>query len=274
MIEIADINEQGWRLGAFLTVFAAMVIWEWLSPKRRQHIPKLFRWSNNLAMLAIDAHCIRLVFPMVAFGAAIYAQHHTIGLFNLVSLPAIITFVISVLLLDLAIYLQHVMFHKVPLLWRLHRMHHADLEFDLTTGVRFHPLEIMLSMAIKIGLVLMLGVPAVAILFFEILLNATALFNHSNVHLQGKLDRLLRLAIVTPDMHRVHHSIVPRETNSNYGFNVPWWDRLFGTYRDQPEAGHQGMIIGIEQFRSPRDLRLDQMLIQPIKTPQNKPRRV
>ena len=267
MMEVADIGEQWWRMSVALVVFAGMAIGEWASPKRRQEIPRLFRWSNNIGILAVDALCIRLVFPMAAFGAAVYAQNHSIGLFNVFDLPGTFVFVLSVLLLDLAIYLQHVMFHKVPWLWRLHRMHHADLEFDLTTGIRFHPIEIILSMAIKIILVILLGVPVLAILFFEILLNATAFFNHSNVHLNSTLDKLLRYVLVTPDMHRVHHSIVPRETNSNYGFNVPWWDRLFGTYRAQPEAGHQGMTIGIEQFRTTRDLRLDQMLIQPIKTP-------
>ena len=154
-------------------------------------------------------------------------------------------------LLDLAIYLQHVLFHAVPALWRLHRMHHADLEFDVTTGVRFHPIEILLSMVIKLGVVAALGAPAVAVLIFEVLLNATSMFNHGNVRLPPRLDRVLRWIVVTPDMHRVHHSIVPRETNSNFGFNLPWWDRLFGTYRAQPAAGHEGMTIGIEQFRDP-----------------------
>ena len=156
------------------------------------------------------------------------------------------------------------MFHAVPALWRLHRMHHADLEFDTTTGLRFHPIEIALSMAIKLGVVAALGPPAVAVLVFEVLLNATALFNHANVRLAPRLDRVLRWIVVTPDMHRVHHSIIPAETNSNFGFNLPWWDRLLGTYRAQPAAGHEGMTIGIEQFRKRRDLWLDRMLIQPL----------
>ena len=169
------------------------------------------------------------------------------------------------ILLDLAIYLQHVLFHAVPVLWRLHRMHHADLEFDVSTGVRFHPIEILLSMGIKLGVVAALGTPAVAVLVFEVLLNATSMFNHGNVRLPARTDRVLRWIVVTPEMHRVHHSVVPRETNSNFGFNLPWWDRLFGTYRAQPAAGHEGMTIGIAQFRDPAELRLDRMLIQPFR---------
>jgi sterol desaturase/sphingolipid hydroxylase (fatty acid hydroxylase superfamily) len=173
--------------------------------------------------------------------------------------------VVSVIVLDLAIYLQHVLFHAVPALWRLHRMHHADLEFDVTTGLRFHPIEILLSMMIKLAVVAALGTPAVAVLIFEVLLNATSMFSHSNVRIPLGLDRVLRWFVVTPDMHRVHHSILSRETNSNFGFNVPWWDRLFGTYRPQPAAGHETMTIGIEQFRDPRELGLDRMLLQPFR---------
>jgi sterol desaturase/sphingolipid hydroxylase (fatty acid hydroxylase superfamily) len=172
---------------------------------------------------------------------------------------------LAVVLLDLAIYLQHVLFHAVPALWRLHRMHHADLEFDVTTGARFHPLEILLSMAIKLGVVAALGAPAVAVLMFEMLLNATAMFNHSNVRMPARLDSSLRWIVVTPDMHRVHHSVNPREANSNFGFNLPWWDRLFGTYRPEPTAGHESMTIGIEQFREPAEQRLDRMLTQPFR---------
>ena len=172
---------------------------------------------------------------------------------------------LSVLALDLAIYLQHLMFHAVPLFWRLHRVHHADLDFDVTTGARFHPVEIVLSMLIKFAVILALGPPALAVLLFEVLLNATSMFNHGNVRLPARVDRVLRWLVVTPDMHRVHHSVDPRETNSNFGFNVPWWDRLFGTYRAQPQAGHDAMTIGIEQFRVPRELWLDRMLLQPFR---------
>ena len=187
------------------------------------------------------------------------------GLFNVIALPAWIGVVVSVIVLDLAIYLQHVLFHAVPALWRLHRMHHADLEFDVTTGLRFHPIEILLSMLIKLAVVAALGAPAVAVLIFEVLLNATSMFNHGNVRIPQALDRVLRWFVVTPDMHRVHHSILSRETNSNFGFNLPWWDRLFGTYRAQPAAGHDAMTIGIEQFRDPRELGLDRMLLQPFR---------
>jgi sterol desaturase/sphingolipid hydroxylase (fatty acid hydroxylase superfamily) len=169
-----------------------------------------------------------------------------------------------VVVLDLVIYLQHVLFHAVPALWRLHRMHHADLDFDVTTGLRFHPIEIVLSMGIKLAVVAVLGPPAAAVLVFEVILNGTAMFNHSNIRIPLGLDRILRWVVVTPDMHRVHHSVVPQETNSNFGFNLPWWDRLFGTYRAQPAEGHDGMTIGIELFRARRDLWLDRMLIQPL----------
>jgi sterol desaturase/sphingolipid hydroxylase (fatty acid hydroxylase superfamily) len=175
--------------------------------------------------------------------------------------------VLSVLALDLVIYLQHVLFHAVPLLWRLHRVHHADLGFDVTTGLRFHPLEIGLSMLIKYAAIAALGPPAGAVLLFEVLLNAVTMFNHGNVRLPAALDRWLRLLVVTPDMHRVHHSILRKETNSNFGFNFPWWDRWFGTYRPQPAAGHGGMTIGIEQFRERRDSRLDRLLLQPLLAP-------
>jgi len=200
-----------------------------------------------------------------AVGVALVAEAHGLGLFNVLPLPAWIGVVASVILLDLAIYFQHVLFHAVPVLWRLHRMHHADLDIDVSTGLRFHPIEILLSMVIKLAVVIALGAPAIAVLIFEVLLNATSMFNHSNVHIPERLDGVVRWFVVTPDMHRVHHSIVARETNSNFGFNLPWWDRLFGTYRAQPAAGHEAMKIGIEQFRDPRELRLDRMLLQPFR---------
>jgi sterol desaturase/sphingolipid hydroxylase (fatty acid hydroxylase superfamily) len=187
------------------------------------------------------------------------------GVFNVVGVPFAVAFVLSLVVLDLAIWLQHRLFHAVPLFWRLHRVHHADLDFDVTTGARFHPLEILLSMLFKLTVVAALGAPALAVLAFEVLLNATSMFNHGNVRLPASVDRILRLAVVTPDMHRVHHSIDPRETNSNFGFNLPWWDRLFGTYRAQPAAGHDAMTIGIGQFRAPRELWLDRMLLQPFR---------
>jgi sterol desaturase/sphingolipid hydroxylase (fatty acid hydroxylase superfamily) len=255
------------RLGVFLGVLAIMALWELLAPRRRRDIPRVIRWSNNLALVVIDTIVLRLTFPILAVGLAVMAQARGWGLFNVFDAPAWVAVIVSVIVLDLVIYLQHVMFHAVPALWRLHRLHHADLDFDVTTGLRFHPIEIVLSMGIKLALVLVLGPPAVAVLVFEVLLNATAMFNHSNVRLPLIVDRFLRLIMVTPDMHRVHHSILPEETNSNFGFNLPWWDRLLGTYRAQPVAGHEAMTIGIEQFRTPRDQWLDRMLVQPVKGP-------
>ena len=260
-------HEAAVRLAVFLGVLAAMAAWEVAAPRRRREIPRLIRWTNNLGVVVIDTLLVRLTFPILAVGLALTAEANGWGLLPALDLPAWAAILIAVLVLDLAIYLQHVMFHAVPGLWRLHRMHHADLEFDVTTGLRFHPAEILISMAIKLAVVAALGPPAVAVLIFEVLLNATAMFNHSNVKLPERVDRVLRWVVVTPDMHRVHHSWTPVETNSNYGFNLPWWDRLLGTYRAQPEAGHEGMTIGIEQFRSRRDLWLDRMLIQPLRGP-------
>jgi len=253
------------RLGSFAGIFAAMALWELLAPRRRQAIGRSRRWPSNLGIVALNTLLVRLVFPVAAVGVALLAETRGWGLFRVLPAPASLAVIASVILLDLAIYFQHVLFHAVPVLWRLHRMHHADLEFDVSTGARFHPFEIVLSMVIKLGVVVALGAPAVAVLIFEVLLNATSMFNHGNVRIPMQLDRALRCVLVTPDMHRVHHSVAPRETNSNFGFNLPWWDRLFGTYRAQPAAGHEGMTIGIEQFREPRELRLDRMLTQPFR---------
>lgn len=267
MLEIIQNNEAVIRMGFFLGILAVMAVWELAAPRRRQDIPRVLRWSNNLAVVALDTLVVRLSFPILAVGLAVFVEERGWGLLNLYEIPIWLGIVISILVLDLAIYLQHVMFHAVPALWRLHRMHHADLEFDVTTGLRFHPVEILLSMGIKLAVVAALGPPAVSVLIFEVLLNATSMFNHSNIDIPGPIDRTLRLFIVTPDMHRVHHSIMPHETNSNFGFNLPWWDRSLGTYRAQPEKGHLGMTIGIEQFRTRRDLWLDRMLIQPLRGP-------
>ncbi|MBW0003355.1 MAG: sterol desaturase family protein [Hyphomicrobiales bacterium] len=253
------------RLGAFVGVLVAMAVWELLAPRRHQSVGRVRRWPGNLGVVVLDTLILRIVFPTAAVGMALVAGAHGFGLFNALPVPYLVATVASVILLDLAIYLQHVLFHAVPVLWRVHRMHHADLEFDVTTGVRFHPFEILLSMLIKLGVVAALGAPALAVLLFEVLLNATSMFNHANVRLPAALDRVMRWIIVTPEMHRVHHSAIPRETNSNFGFNLPWWDRWFGTYRAEPEEGHEKMTIGIEQFRDPRELRLDRMLVQPFR---------
>ncbi|MEW5881797.1 MAG: sterol desaturase family protein [Pseudomonadota bacterium] len=258
-------HEAALRLAAFAGVFAAVALWEWLAPRRRARFARARRWPHNLALLVLDALVVRLLAPGAAIAVALAGETHGWGLLNAVALPAWAELLIAVVLLDLAIYFQHVVFHAVPALWRLHRVHHADPDFDVTTGTRFHPLEILLSLGIKCAAVSAIGAPAVAVLLFEIVLNATAMFNHANARLPAGVDRWLRWLVVTPDMHRVHHSTLPLETNSNFGFNVPWWDRLFGTYRAQPVAGHEAMTIGIDAFRSPEDLRLDRLLVQPLR---------
>ncbi|MCZ6729442.1 MAG: sterol desaturase family protein [SAR324 cluster bacterium] len=255
------------RLGFFLGILVLMALWELAAPRRALTVSKALRWGNNLALVVCNSLVLRLVFPVAALGVAVRAEASGWGLLHALPLPGWLAVLLAVLLLDLLIYGQHVLMHKVPVLWRLHRMHHADLDFDVTTGARFHPLEIVLSMAIKMGAVLALGAPPLGVLIFEVLLNVTSMFNHGNVRIPQGADRLLRLLLVTPDMHRVHHSLVRAETDSNYGFNLPWWDRLFGTYRPQPAAGHEGMTIGIAQFREPRELWLPRLLTQPFMNP-------
>jgi sterol desaturase/sphingolipid hydroxylase (fatty acid hydroxylase superfamily) len=252
------------RIAFFFGVLLAMTVWELAAPRRTFEASRAARWPGNLGLVVVDTVVLRLVFPGAAVGFALLAEARGWGLLGLLGAPPWLTFVLGVLLLDLAIYLQHVLLHAVPVLWRLHRVHHADLGFDVTTGLRFHPLEILLSMLIKFAAIAAFGPPAIAVLVFEVLLNATSMFNHGNVRLPARIDRWLRLLVVTPEMHRVHHSILRNETNSNFGFNLPWWDRCFGTYRAQPAAGHERMTIGIEQFRDPRDLRFDRLLIQPL----------
>jgi sterol desaturase/sphingolipid hydroxylase (fatty acid hydroxylase superfamily) len=258
-------NEPVIRLATLFGIFAAMAAWEIFAPRRDQKLARWARWPGNIGIVVLDGVLVRLVFPTTAVGLALLAEARGWGLFHTVELPAWVSVPLAIAALDLAIYLQHVLFHAVPALWRLHRMHHADLEIDVTTGARFHPIEILLSMGLKLGVVAALGVPFLAVLVFEVLLNATSMFNHSNVCIPARLDRVLRWIVVTPDMHRVHHSVLVRETNSNFGFNLPWWDRLFGTYRNQPAAGHEKMTIGIEQFRDPAEQRLDRMLTQPFR---------
>lgn len=263
MTEVTMQHEPLVRLGVFAAVLVAMALAELAAPKRRPAIGRTTRWPGNLGIVVIDSLVVRLLFPVTAVGVAVLAGERGWGLFASLALPGWLAVLAAVVLLDLAIYLQHVLFHAVPALWRLHRMHHADLEFDTTTGIRFHPVEIALSMVLKLAVVAALGAPPLAVLLFEVVLNASSLFNHGNVRIPAGLDRVLRWIVVTPDMHRVHHSVIPAETNSNFGFNLPWWDRLFGTYRAQPRAGHDAMTIGIEQFRDPGELRLDRMLLQP-----------
>jgi sterol desaturase/sphingolipid hydroxylase (fatty acid hydroxylase superfamily) len=242
-------SEPWLRAAAFLFVFAAMALWEAAAPRRPLRWARRARWLPNLGIAAVDTLLVRLVFPAAAVGAAALAAERGWGLLPQLRWPGALVLVASLVALDLAVYLQHVVFHAVPALWRLHLVHHADLDFDVTTGLRFHPLEILLSMLWKTGVVLVLGAPPAAVLAFEVLLNATSMFNHGNARLPPGLDRILRWLVVTPDMHRVHHSVLRPEANSNFGFNLPWWDRLLGTYRAQPRAGHEAMAIGIEQLQ-------------------------
>jgi len=254
------------RLTAFFGVLAVVALAEVALPRRRLTVSKLRRWVSNLGIVFLNSALVRLLLPATAASFAVFAAQRGWGVFNIIEAPAWVGIIASVVILDLAIYLQHVMFHAVPALWRLHRMHHADLDFDVTTGARFHPIEILLSMFIKFAVIAVIGAPAAAVIIFEVLLNATSMFNHGNLRLPLALDRTLRLFIVTPDMHRVHHSIEDHETNSNFGFNLSLWDRLLGTYKDQPDAGHEGMTIGIRDFREPRFATdLPGMLILPFR---------
>ena len=257
--------EQTIRLSVFLSVFVTMALAEFFWPRRGQITKRIKRWPHNLALVALDILIMRLVSPVSLAGFAIITVQHGWGLFPLLDLPFWLTVLLSLIILDFIIYWQHVLFHKVPVLWRLHRVHHTDTEFDVTTALRFHPFEILMSMGVKFGAVVALGIPPEAALLFETLLNASAMFNHGNVNLPTGIDRLLRYFLVTPDMHRVHHSTIAVETNSNYGFNIPLWDRLFSTYRAQPVEGHKDMRIGLNEFREPDDVRLDKMLVQPFR---------
>ncbi|WP_114764412.1 sterol desaturase family protein [Vibrio rhodolitus] len=253
------------RLSFFISVLVLCAIWEWVTPRKTLTQSKLTRWINNLGLVGFNSFCLTLLMPYLAIESAIWANNHHIGLFNWMQLPSAIEVLLAVLLLDLAIYAQHLVFHRVPWLWRLHRMHHADQDIDVTTGARFHPIEILLSMWIKIAVVVSLGISPLAVLVFEIILNASAMFNHSNAKLPLKLDDKLRKFVVTPDMHRVHHSVIPQETHSNFGFFLSIWDRMFATYRAQPQLGHDKVQIGLPLFRQHREQWLDKMLSQPFR---------
>jgi len=250
------------RLAAFGLVLAALVGWEFAHPKRARPAARRARWPANLTLVVLNTALVRVVFPLGAAGVALWAAHKDWGLFNVVGAPGWMTFAVSLLVLDLAIYAQHVAFHHVPLLWRLHRVHHADLDVDVTTGVRFHPIEILLSMVIKVAVVLAIGAPALSVVVFEIVLNATSMFNHANVGMPAPFEQALRRIVVTPDMHRVHHSVWRDETDSNFGFNLSWWDRLFRTYRAQPRDGQETMTLGLPQYRDV--LRLGRILALPV----------
>ncbi len=255
------------RLGLTIGLLSLLLALERGWPRRTDAPQRRLRWTANLALVLIASLLARLLLGAGAVGAALWAQREGWGLFAQIQAPAWVEFIAALLLLDLLIYVQHRLTHHVPLLWRLHRVHHSDTVLDATTALRFHPVEILLSLGLKIGAVLLLGPAPLAILVFEVLLNATALFNHANLRLPHRLDRLLRHLVVTPDMHRVHHSVHAEETNSNYGFNLPWWDRLFGSYRDQPRDGHAQMRIGLQAFRSPDDQTPTALLRQPLRQP-------
>ncbi|MEW6569754.1 MAG: sterol desaturase family protein [Nitrospirota bacterium] len=257
-------NEVFIRLGFFFGVFFIMAIWELIAPRRSLTQPRRMRWVNNIGVTIFNSMLVRWIFPAAATGAAVLSEQQRWGLFNILTIPQPIAGAVAVIVLDLTIYTQHVFFHKIPLFWRLHRMHHTDLDVDVTTGARFHSIEIILSMGIKIAMVIILGASAWSVIVFEVLLNATSMFNHSNVFMNERIDRLLRMFVVTPDMHRVHHSVIIKETDSNFGFNLPWWDRLFGTYRAQPASGHKAMVLGLANYRDPKWLTLPWMLAVPF----------
>jgi len=258
------------RGGAFIAVFVAMAAWECLAPCRALSVARAVRWRSNLALLVLNTFIARLLFPAAAAGMAHFAAGQGWGVMNHLHLPPWLAVVLAVIALDFVIWLQHVMLHAIAPLWRIHRVHHADLDYDLTTGARFHPLEIVLSMLIKFAAIALLGPPVVAVIVFEVLLNATAMFNHGNVSLPTGFERYVRYLLVTPDMHRVHHSVEDDESNSNFGFNLSCWDRLFGTYRATPRGGQRGMTLGIRAYRAPRDVcRLPGMLALPFRDQHN-----
>lgn len=257
-------NETIIRLSSFLGVFTLMAVWEITASRRPLNDSKARRWFSNLAIVVFNTLVVRIVFSATAISIAFLAAEKGWGLLNAVDWPGGLTFLVAVVALDFVLYLQHVMFHAVPFLWRFHMMHHADLDVDVTTGARFHPVEIIFSFVIKMAAIVLLGPPAQAVLIFEVFLNATSMFNHSNIRMPRSLDHALRWIVVTPDMHRIHHSILREETNSNFGFNIPWWDRLLGTYRQEPREGHEKMVLGLEQFRDPARLGLLGMLALPF----------
>lgn len=255
-----------WRLSFFIGILVVMGALEALFPCRERLISRAMRWVNNLGLVFLNSALMKMIIPISLIWFADYLANHQWGLFNAFEVPFLVSFILSIIILDLTIYFQHRLFHAVPLLWRLHRLHHADLDYDVTTGLRFHPIEILLSMVIKFTLVAALGAPGLAVVVFEIILNGMAIFNHANIKLPQGLDKFLRIFVVTPDFHRVHHSHLPDEFNSNFGFNLSCWDRFFGTWRAKPEGGQQGMTIGLDQFRDHGEQRLDKMITQPFRS--------
>lgn len=261
-------HENTLRLAFFAGILGVMTFAETLWPRRDRHLPRRIRWPGNITMVILSTLCIRFLFPFAAVGAATLAADAGWGLFHVATLPPAVAFVAGLVLMDLSIWAQHVVMHHVPWLWRLHRLHHSDIDLDTSSALRFHPAEVALSQSYKMVIIALVGVPVEAVIAFEIVLSSAALFNHANVKLPEAVDQMLRLLIVTPDMHRVHHSSKQVETNSNYGFFISWWDRLFGSYVAQPSQGHSDMEVGLESFREASHNRLDQMLAQPLKNSQ------
>jgi sterol desaturase/sphingolipid hydroxylase (fatty acid hydroxylase superfamily) len=257
-------HETAIRFGVLVSTFGVMALWEIMAPLRAPDTSKGIRWSNHVMLAAINMALVRVLFPVAAVALAIYASDQSIGLFNMIWAPYALTFAAGVVLLDLTVYVFHLLFHSVPVLWRIHRVHHADLDIDVSTGVRFHPIQMVIAVIIKSAVILAFGLPPLSVLTFEIASHSITLFNHGNVRLSPSVDRVLRWFIVTPDMHRIHHSIHRAETDSNFGFVLPWWDRIFGTYCAEPAAGQERMVVGIESFRTGRDLWLDRLVTNPV----------
>lgn len=268
-----QISESTLRLAAFTSVLAVMALYELAFPRRKLVLARGRRWVTNLGIVVLDSVLVRVLFPAAAVGAGIWAEETGTGLFNVLGVPGWAAGIAGFLVLDFAIWGQHLAAHKIPLLWRVHRVHHSDRDIDVTTALRFHPIEIVLSMLFKIAIVAALGIPPLAVLAFEVVLNAMAMFNHANVRIPASIDRWLRLVVVTPDMHRVHHSIIRRETDSNYGFNLSIWDRMFATYIPQPEAGHEGMTIGLEEYQSEEPAKFTWSLLFPFRPLRRPPSR-
>jgi len=252
------------RLLFTVTIFTVMMIWEIIFPRRKLNTNKIRRWSMNIFITLFNSILVKIIFPLLPVSLALLAQKNNWGIFNNIQLPYELVFILSIVFFDFIIYLQHVMFHSLPILWRLHMMHHIDLDIDVTTALRFHPIEIIISAIIKLAVIMIIGPPVLSVLVFEIILNGTAMFNHSNVKMPRWLDRIIRLVIVTPDMHRIHHSVTIRETNSNFGFNLSWWDKLFGTYRSEPFLTHETMSIGHSLYRNEKQLNLFYILAVPF----------
>ena len=267
MLSLPSASPDFMRLTAFATVLLALAALEALWPRRHERRTRSGRWPHNLALIAIDTLVIRVLAPLGVVGVAMWAESSQVGLWNRVDGPSWLMFASTILLLDLAVYLQHVLVHRVPWLWRIHRVHHADVDVDVTTGLRFHPAEMVLSLAIKGGVVAAWGGGATAVLVFEVLLNATSMFTHANLAMPARLERLIRQVLVTPDMHRVHHSVNRDECNSNFGFNLSWWDRWFGTYRAQPRDGHAQMSLGLHEYREEDEQHVVRLLTQPFRRP-------